>query len=206
MAANSRVCELIDHESHTWKSSLIDQRFLPYEAKRIKGIPLSMYDIQDQQVWLPSSHGEYTTRSGYHLLVQKARNLLPYTSSRGGSRHLWKSIWDLQVPHKVRHLIWRAANDALPTLHNLMRRKVVNSTYCPMCKFDGEDLIHALWKCRRLLMVWETDEEIMKLIRQKFISFTDLWVALISKKDRLNVDLLAVTFWLVWSRRNAARI
>ena len=117
-----------------------------------------------------------------------------------------KSIWDLQVPHKVRHLIWRAANDALPTLQNLMCRKVVNSTHCPMCKSDGKDLIHALWKCRRLLVVWETDEEIMKLIRQKFISFTDLWAALISKKDRLNVDLLAVTFWLVWSRRNAARI
>lgn len=47
MALNSRVCELIDHASHTWKSNLIDQNFLPYEAKRIKGIPLSMYDIDD---------------------------------------------------------------------------------------------------------------------------------------------------------------
>ena len=121
MALNLRVCELIDPKTHSWKSSLIDQRFLPYEAKRIKGIPLSMYDIQDQQVWQPSTHDEYTTRSGYHLLVQKARNLLPSTSSWGGNRHLWKSIWDLQVPHKVRHLIWRAANEALPTLHNLMR-------------------------------------------------------------------------------------
>ena len=65
MALDSRVCDLIDHETHARKSNLIDQSFLPYEAKRKKGIPLSMYDIQDKQIWRPSSHGEYTTRSGY---------------------------------------------------------------------------------------------------------------------------------------------
>ena len=65
MALDSRVFDLIDHETHARKSNLIDQSFLPYEAKRIKGIPLSMYDIQDKQIWRPSSHGEYTTRSGY---------------------------------------------------------------------------------------------------------------------------------------------
>ena len=27
----------IDHESHIWKSELIDQNFLPHEAQMIKG-------------------------------------------------------------------------------------------------------------------------------------------------------------------------
>nr|POF05551.1 hypothetical protein CFP56_18066 [Quercus suber] len=71
-----------------------------------------------------------------------------------------------------------------------MHRNVVISAFCLMCKSDDEDLIQALWNCRRLLVVWETDEEIMKLTRQKFTSFADLWTALLLKKDRMDVKLL----------------
>ena len=205
LAPDSKVRVLIDHVSHSWKSSLIDQSFLPFEAKKIKGIPLSLFDAQDQQVWLPSPNGEYTTRTGYQLLAQHDKNLLPNTSSGRGSSHLWKSIWDLKVPHKVRHLIWRAANEALPTLHNLFRRKVVKSAICPMCKADGEDLIHALWSCRRLLVIWETHAELLKITSQKFRCFADLWVVFLLKKGVLEVELVAVIFWLVWNRRNAER-
>ena len=88
LAPDSRVRVLIDHDSHSWKSSLIDQSFLPFEAKKIKGIPLSLFDAQDQQVWLPSPNGEYTTRTGYQLLAQHDKNLLPCTSSGRGSSHL----------------------------------------------------------------------------------------------------------------------
>ena len=46
----------------------------------------------------------------------------------------------------------------------------------------------------------------MKLTKQKFTSFADLWAALLLKKDRMDAELLAVIFWLVWNRRNAARM
>ena len=54
------------------------------------------------------------------------------------------------------------------------------------------------------MVVWETSEEILKITRQKFTSFADLWAVLL-KKGRTDVELLAVIFWLVWNRRNAER-
>ena len=147
-------------------------------------------------MWLPSNHGEFTTRSAYHLLAGQGRNLLPSSSSGGGNKQIWKGIWNLQVPHKVKHLMWRAANKALPTLHNLWHRKVVTLTYCPYCKSDGEDTIHALWSCRRLFVIWED--------KYKFLLFADLLAYLFTRKDSLDIDLLAVIMWLIWGRRNAA--
>ena len=132
--------------------------------------------------------------------------MLPSSSSGGGNKQVWKSIWNLQVPHKVKHLLWRAANEALPTLHNLWRRKVVTSTYCPFCKSDGEDTVHDLWGCRRLLVVWEDDRELRKCSGQKFLLFTDLLAYLFMRKNSLDIDLLAVIMWLIWGRRNATRL
>ena len=122
---------------------MIDQIFLPHEARLIKDIPLSLQGVSDKQVWLPSNNGEFTTRSAYHLLAGQGSNFLPSSSLGGGNNQVWKSIWNLQVPHKVKHLLWGVANEALTTLHNLWQWKVVTSTYCPFCKSDGEDTIHA---------------------------------------------------------------
>ena len=93
----------------------------------------------------------------------------------------------------------RASNEALPTLHNLWRRKVVTSTYCPFCKSDGEDTVHALWSCRRLPMIWEDDRELRKCSGQKFLHFADLLAYFFMRKNSLDIDLLAVIMWLIWA-------
>ena len=41
LALDARVYDIIDQDPHTWRAGLIDQIFLPHEAKLIKGIPLS---------------------------------------------------------------------------------------------------------------------------------------------------------------------
>ena len=66
---------------------------------------------------------------------------------------MWKGVWNLQVPQKVKHMLWRVANESIPTLYNLMYRNVVKSTYCPNCKDPCEDTIHALWGYYRLVVI-----------------------------------------------------
>lgn len=53
------------------------------------------------------------------------------------------------------------------------------------------------------MVIWEVNEEMMKFIWQKHILFANFWAILLLKKDRVDVDLLAVIFWLIWNRRNA---
>nr|POE55393.1 putative ribonuclease h protein [Quercus suber] len=110
------------------------------------------------------------------------------------------------VPYKVRHLIWRAANEALPTLCNLQRRRVVQTAYCQNCRAACEDTVHALWGCHRLVVVWEKDAELMKCTRHKFSMFADLLELVFSLRDRTDVNLLCIIMWQIWNRRNSARV
>nr|POE85803.1 hypothetical protein CFP56_07142 [Quercus suber] len=92
------VSALIDENSHTWNSDLIQREFLAHEARIIMGIPLSIHNSPD-----------------------------------------------MQVPHKIKHLLWKVANDAIPMLCNRWRRRVVQVVIFPGYFSDCEDTIHALW-------------------------------------------------------------
>ena len=54
---DTRVSELIDPASASWKSNVIDTLFLPHEAKIIKSIPLSVRLPEDKLIWAMSSNG-----------------------------------------------------------------------------------------------------------------------------------------------------
>ena len=102
-------------------------------------------------------------------------------------------------------MIWRACHNAIPTLCNLWRRKVVNSVQCLRCKEGVEDTIHALWYCPALNPIWYGDEMLTKLHRYKFDKFEDLIGRVFMVKERLDTNLLFVMLWLIWSNRNSIR-
>ena len=174
LCTNSKVSALIDEVPHTWNLDLIQREFLAHEARIITGIPLSIHNSPDMQVWFPFSQGVYTTRSAYRLLSSLKRLSLLNCSDPGRRRHMWNGIWSLQVPHKIKHMMWKAANEAIPTLYKLWRRRVVQAVVCLGCFFDYEDIIHALWSCPALRSIWEVDELTKKFLKYKFSSFVDL--------------------------------
>lgn len=47
LPANARVADLIHPVSRWWDSQIIDSNFLPFEAQRIKAIPISLVDLED---------------------------------------------------------------------------------------------------------------------------------------------------------------
>ena len=40
------------------------------------------------------------------MLMAHARQVEPNTSNREVNSSLWKGVWSLQVPPKIRHMIW----------------------------------------------------------------------------------------------------
>uniref|UniRef100_A0A7N2LCN5 Reverse transcriptase zinc-binding domain-containing protein n=1 Tax=Quercus lobata TaxID=97700 RepID=A0A7N2LCN5_QUELO len=131
---------------------------------------------------------------------------MPGCSTQGKIQAIWNGIWNLQVPHIVKHMIWRATHNALPTLCNLGRRNVVSCVRCWSCKSESEDTVHALWKCSSLFVLWEPDGVLKKLLRYNVSSFADLWMMVLDNRHCLDVNLLAIIFWMIWSRRNSVRL
>lgn len=70
---------------------------------------------------------------------------------------VWKDIWILEVPCKVKNFVWRACKEALPTKANLCKRRVITKATCENCKVMAEDYSHALFFCSDLQEAWTMD-------------------------------------------------
>ena len=128
VATESKVQVLINTDLGVWKLDLVNQLFLPQEAFAILGIPVSRHSPPDKFAWAYSPSGVFNTSSAYKLLAFSDAESQAKSSNRDAQKQFWKGAWRLRVPNKIKHFIWRACNDALPTMSNLFRRKITSPT------------------------------------------------------------------------------
>ena len=110
----------------------------------------------------------------------------------------------MQVLGKVKHFLWRACLDSLPTKQNLWRRKITACPKCEACNSYPKNTIHALWDCEEIKVVWERDFNWIDKGKVAKGSFVDLWELLGTRPDTR--ELFAVTTWHLWTRQNKKRL
>ena len=99
----------------------------------------------DLVVWMHTKNGKYSVKSGYHLARKVMRNDDGVgNSDRVGGQQIWKKIWQLHVPSKIKIFGWRACQDILPTRVNLVRWKIITETGCQCCIGVPESVIYAI--------------------------------------------------------------
>ena len=99
---------------------LLDKAFLPFEAQKIKSIPLYLIPQEDTLIW-PKTKDGYSVNLGYRLLCAKGLSGSASRSSNEVNRRMWSGIWRLKVPNKVKTFAWQACFESLPTMENLAR-------------------------------------------------------------------------------------
>lgn len=104
----------------------------------------------------------------------------------------WRNIWSLNVPSKVKHLIWRAYNESLPTKLNLFKRKVTNNAIYEVCEAEMEDTVHTIQGCQRVKEIWREDGFCRPHISVCFASFKDFFLGLLKARDSTIVDRFAM--------------
>ena len=168
-----KVCDLFYPNSKIWDPGLIQHIFYPWEAEKIMRIHVSAVNTEDTLVWPLSPNGEYSVKSTYRMLAAEVTNGLP-SSSGGACSLLWKRIWKIHAPQRIKHFIWRAAKDSLPTKQNLVQQKIPMDVTCSLCEDYQEMLLHALWLCVQAKLVWKSDSRFSGLYRNAHRSFVDL--------------------------------
>ena len=123
-----------------WNEDLIRTIFNEEDCRKIKKISISEHGAMDRLVWVYSSYGQYTVKSGYALPkdMQK-RKERPKQQRSSSSRNMeksgaWKFLWSLNVKHKLKHFIWKCLYRVLPV------NEVVK---CRVRK--GNDICFMLW-------------------------------------------------------------
>ena len=135
----------------------------------------------------------------YHFLKSEANHDLSSTSS-DNDRDLWKVIWSLHVPNKVKNLLWRACLESMLTKVNLVWRTIIDSPLCDRSRLEPETTLHALWLCLEIDVVWE-DDELWECRRSTtFLNFKELLSWLIKEQHHLNV--FSIIMWSIWHQWN----
>ena len=202
---DSKVSQSINSQNRTWNTPLLEQLFFPYDAEAIQSIPLSHNPGPDVIIWPHTRDGVYSVRSAYHLLQQEELSLRPSSSNGEAQKALWKKVWSLRLPPKVKSFLWRACSESLPTKLNLWKRKVLRSAWCERCEEAVEDTIHAIWHCEVNTQVWACEDW-----AHRFKGYQGPFDALATKilmDDPEEVaGRFAIIAWALWHERNKFRL
>lgn len=88
---------MIDPIRKCWRMDVLREVFLPINVERICNIPLSSRLPNDEMYWSGSSDGVYRVSDAYKLAIKEN-----FASSSRGHDFIWKRIWQLNVPPKVK--------------------------------------------------------------------------------------------------------
>ena len=192
LSEDATVDRLLDSKSQWWNTNLVDTIFIPSEAQKIKSIPVCHFAQKDFLFWPLSRTGMYQVRSGYHLLCDLYENDVASSSDTAGQKKFWNRLWKLNIRNKVKFFLWRACTDSIPTMFNLHKRRIVPSSVCCLCHAGKESVLHALWFCQDICLVWGS-------------CFTSVPFEF-SRASSLNAEVFAMTCWSIWSCRNKLRV
>ncbi|KAA3463895.1 Ribonuclease H-like superfamily protein [Gossypium australe] len=121
--------DLIDTNTKTWNMELIARVFNVEDAEAIKCISLSHSIDEDKLTWKGNNSGKYSVKSGYRTFNKQTD---PNAIAQNRSA-LYKKLWALNIPSKIKIATWKFLNNFIPIAYNLYNRKISSSPICPPC-------------------------------------------------------------------------
>ena len=100
---------------------------------------------KDRIAWLLTSSGEFTIKTACECYADQNHN---------ANEKLFKQIWQVLAPQRVRSFLWLVANDALLTNVNIVRRHIAHDTTRVLCGTYEESLLHIIRDCFVAQNIW----------------------------------------------------
>ncbi|GMY05014.1 putative ribonuclease h protein, partial [Fagus crenata] len=197
------VSDLIDEDRGTWNIPILHEVFEHDSIHKIQQIPLPDTRNGDGFSWKPHSTGVFTVKTADNLAVSpEFRGDAGDSSSRTQHQRVWKVLWKLKTPNKIKIHLWRACMDALPTHFSLSCRRVVSDPLCPICFGDDETTSHVLWSCPYAGSVWALAPGKFQKMPSSGPDFFSLASRIFQELPRELMEIWAVTTWAIWYARN----
>lgn len=152
------VACLIDNETRSWDTDKVKKAFLPHEAKVILSMPISSRPLEDSVIWVWTTNGNFSVKSAYRV-AQKWLKDQNHKADKGSAsdntrlRALWRMVWNINFPNKIKQFMWSSCRNILPTKHQLKTRGINIEKGCDLCG-QCESSEHMLWGCNFAAEVW----------------------------------------------------
>ena len=156
------VSDLIDAQSNKWKIDVVHQNFLSQDVEAILSIPLCASGARDKIVWAEDKNGRFSVRSAYKMAMEDGLDGgRSSCSSQSELRKVWKGLWGMNLPNKVKHFAWKACRNILATKENLCKRKITPNDICDCCGTHTKTVSHLFWFCEHAKTIWSSSKLII---------------------------------------------
>lgn len=163
------------------------------DSRLIQQIPLPSISRMDSWYWLLDSKGEFTVRSCYRKIRGESG------CQEGG---FWKKLWNLQLPGKIVKFLWRACQNVLPTMAELVKKQVEVSMLCGWCNLHVEEAVHTLFTCSFARTLW-AEEGLQELSNvDAGMKVKDILKREFMGGNRERWAKIGLLCWGLWTRRN----
>ncbi|XP_019160445.1 PREDICTED: uncharacterized protein LOC109157014 [Ipomoea nil] len=106
---------------------------------------------------------------------------------------------------KWRIFLWRAITNVLPTITNLVKRRVEIPNVCPACGVLEEDVMHILCNCVYARRVWNISQlQIPNFGDHDFMQWVELWLGNSATSAGFIKDQICGILYEIWRARNMA--
>lgn len=194
---NLRVKDLMVQNTTSWNVEEITLHLPQYKSQIMRLIP-SVYQTEDELVWLAEKSGNYSTKSGYALA--KVHN------GNQQDAFNWKRyVWNVECSPKLKQFLWKLKNNALAVGETLLRRGMQVDGKCKRCGED-ESIFHVMFACPMAKKVWDLVPAMATPVRSSCNSMENLLKACARMTNLpstgLATPLYPWIFWVLWTSRN----
>ena len=191
------VKHLMLPNSTEWNRALI-QHVLPLEEQRILSLKPSTTGTPDKLIWLGTTSGVYTTKSGYHKALELSEeDPLPTMNVIID----WeKGVWNQHTSPKIKLFLWKIFQNALPVGDLLALRNIGTTPNCTRCN-SAESINHLFLHCDFACKVWRLAPFLSCIDTRGLLDLATGWQTLCNLKclPPTGVALGPLAPWILWS-------
>lgn len=148
-------------------------------------------------------------KTGYYQAKKQNQTIsFAPSSSREVSSSVWKVIWKVNVPLKIKHFRWKICQNALQLMKICGRRRFRG----PLCEVENETIEHMLLFCEWTRAIWfglqlhevlnrARTTSIHEWLGERFKEFEDVQGFEFKEFARIS---LCCALWSIWKGRNQA--
>ncbi|KAL0009841.1 hypothetical protein SO802_004949 [Lithocarpus litseifolius] len=144
-----------------------------------------------------NKNGRFSAKSAYKVAQKWLKERGTKADTRGTfdksrMQSLWKMIWNLKCPNKIKQFMWHSCRNILPTKQRLKSRGISVEDCCDQCG-SSESSGHVLWGCKLASEVWSELKLKLPSLLNQMQEFIEVVWEFKEKKPDLDWKTFAVT-------------
>ena len=200
-----KVKEWINFEEEDWNWEAVGEWISKEEKELVRQIMINDKGGGDKFVWSKEKNGEYSVKGGYRVMKEEKdrKEIIGPSSSYRVDNRIWKEIWKLEVPNKIKNFIWRLCTNSIATNDNLYRRKIKEDPVCNICWKEAETVEHICFTCNWTEPIWFGGWAGMRYRKEEVGRIEEWLLKLFSGEgvDEKIKAMIVVTCWFIWKER-----